>query len=299
MKKKHTVSIGIPAFNEEKKIASVIRSLLSQSEDNWSLREIRVYNDGSTDQTVRKVTSLSDQRIVLIDDHQRIGKTQRLNQIFAEFSGDILIMFDADIVISDKELISKIVTCFADETVGLVGGNSRPHIPKTFVERAVYSTFEVFDASRKIHNGGNNVFCSTGSCLAVRKELAKKVVFPKIVNEDVYLYLDCLKLKWKFQYCESAIVSYALPSNFTDYIKQVIRSEPLSALVELEKYFPSIAKRELIRTGNWYKWEIVKAFLRNPVGVFVIIFINVVCRPFLSILIRNYKLGWFTAQSTH
>ena len=52
MRKKLTVTIGIPAYNEEANVRNLLVSLLAQKETNFKLQEIIVVSDGSTDKTV-------------------------------------------------------------------------------------------------------------------------------------------------------------------------------------------------------------------------------------------------------
>lgn len=47
--KKLSVSVGIPAYNEEQNIASLIFGILKQKVNNITLKEIIVISDGSTD----------------------------------------------------------------------------------------------------------------------------------------------------------------------------------------------------------------------------------------------------------
>ena len=57
--KKLTVTIGIPAYNEEKNIGRLLKSLSNQKGDDFTLNEIVVLSDGSTDMTNEIVHSQS------------------------------------------------------------------------------------------------------------------------------------------------------------------------------------------------------------------------------------------------
>lgn len=294
-----TVTIGICAYNESNTIVSVLRSILAQQQEGWKLKEILVLTDGCTDDTVVKAKRIQSRYLHILDYSVRRGKTYRLNQLFQKASGQILLMLDADIVIQDTRMVSKLIKEFANKRVGLVGGNSRPLQPQTFIQRAVYSTFEVFDASRKKHNSGHNLFAATGSCLAIRKEIAQRIRIPNIVNEDSYVYCLCKQLGVQFRYASDAVVYYTLPFTLTDYVKQVMRSEPHSVKAELASYFPDTIERETMRSFSWYAWEVVKSWVRNPFGVTTLIVVNLFCLPLLPYVIKHYNLKWFTASSTH
>lgn len=295
-----TVSVGIAAYNEENTIGKVLKSILNQDSSGWVLKEIIVANDGSSDDTASEVLKIKNKHITLINDGKRRGKTARLQQIFKLNQSDILCLFDADIVFKDRKVIQHLIQALNTEKVALVGGNSRPVRGNTFLEKAIYSTFEVFDASRLFHNGGNNIFCSTGSCLALTDTLAKQIKFPKgLINEDAFMYFTCIEKGYRFKYAEKAVINYFLPHKVSDYIKQVLRSEPRALDVELRQYFPMLVDRELKRNTLLYFKSIFQAFLRNPVGVIYITIINLLCIPFIALVINNYKLDWFTAHSSH
>lgn len=299
MKKVQRISIGIPAHNEERNIQRVLKGILSQKQNGWELVEIIVLCDGCTDKTEDKARAIKNKKITILNDGERWGKTQRLNQLFSLAKGDIIIMFDGDIKFANNAVVSNLIKPFAEKNTMLVGGNSMPFTPKTFVEKAVYTTFSVFYESRLQIKGGHNVFGATGSILAIRKSLAKKITLPKIVSEDAYLYMYCISKGFNFTYVDEAVIYYTLPSNFSDYVKQLLRSNPESVTVELEPFFGQLVYQEFERPKSFYAMQVFKAFLKNPLGVISIITINLLARPFHSVVMKNYNLEWFTAKSTH
>ena len=296
---KTTVTVGICALNEEKTIKKVIEQVLSQQENQWTLKEIRVYSDGSTDGTVTQAQSVKDKRLTVIPSPVRKGKTFRLQQLFDESKGDIVVMFDADISIKGNSVVSTLINAFEDPNVALVGGNSRPFAPRTFFEKAVYSTFRIFYASRLKIRGGNSIFGATGSIMAGRTSFLRSFRFPSIINEDAFVYMTCLSQGLKFRYVDEAVIEYKLPNNARDYVKQVLRSEPGSVSHELEKYFGEDVRQEFARPLGFYVYSVLIELMRNPIGVSYIIILNILCRWFAPHVLKNYKLEWFTAHSTH
>ena len=293
------VSIGIPAYNEAKNIKKVLSGILAQNQEGWKLKEIFVICDGCTDKTAEKAREVESKELIVLEDGLRKGKTKRLNELFKMVKGEILIMFDGDIGCANKNVITTLLKPFENKKVALVGGNSQPYRPKTFVEKAVYSTFTVFYESRKKLKKGHNVFGATGSILAARTAFVKPIIIPKVVSEDAYLYLYCISKKYLFRYVDEAVIYYKLPSNFKDYFKQVLRSAPVSVTTEMYPHFGTRAYKEFKRPAGFYVQQIFTAFMQNPVGVIVIVALNIVARPLQKLVIKNYKLDWFTAHSTH
>lgn len=299
-KSKLKVSVGISAYKEEKNIQNVLNEILEQVPyDSWELLEILVYVDGNEDSTAEKVKEMNSKFIKIYDNIERKGKAYRLSQMFRQFEGDILIMFDADIKINESNVISLMVQPFnEDKLIMLVGGNSQAIKPQSFFQEAVYSTFKVFYESRRHLNNGNNIFGCTGSVLAIRREFAKEINCSMPVNEDAYLYLLCLKSNYKFKYVDDAVVYYKMPTNIMDYGRQVLRSEPEAVSLELEKYFGDLSEMAFRRPLGFYFRCILKEFFLNPLGVSCMVVINVFCKLLIPVTSKYYRLEWFTAQST-
>ena len=84
------IIIGIPAFNEEKNIASIITKLMNITDT------IIVCNDGSSDLT----SEIAEKMGALVINHKKnLGYGGAIRSIFLkakELDGDILVTFDAD-----------------------------------------------------------------------------------------------------------------------------------------------------------------------------------------------------------
>ena len=84
------IIIGIPAFNEEKNIASIITKLMNITDS------IIVCNDGSSDLT----SEIAEKMGVMVINHEKnLGYGAAIRSIFLkakELDGDILVTFDAD-----------------------------------------------------------------------------------------------------------------------------------------------------------------------------------------------------------
>ncbi len=292
------VSVGIPAYNESKTIGKVIKSVLKQKEKGWTLKEVLVYDDGSSDDTVKIVRNISDRRIKLLSDGTRQGKTTRLRQMFADFRGDVLCMIDADLRLDGSDFISYLIDPFRNPKVQLVGGNVLPEKPETFMQRCIYTTFEVFYQSRLHINGGNNIF-GCGGIFAISHRLADKIVLPDIFNEDAFIYLTCIKLGQLFVYQDKTKGYYKLPRTLSDYLRQAFRSHPEAVTIELEKYFGSLLQKELARPKIFYLRTVLHEFAMKPLEVAFMTIIHLAIKPLYGTISSRYKLSWFTAASAH
>jgi len=299
MKNNITISVGIPAYNEEKNIAIVLKDILSQKQTGWELKEIFVYSDGSIDKTVKEAQAVISPLIKVISDEKRLGKTYRTQQFFDSAIGDILVMFDGDIKIESANTITSLVEAFkVNNKVVLVGGNTVACPPKNFFQRGVYSTFKVFYKSRLSIRKGNNLFACTGACIAIKNSFAKQVKFPEIKNQDTYLYFFCKTKKHEFAFVSQAIVYYKLPNTMSDYLKQIFRSNPEAVKLKLNKYFGNLVNREYKRGMGFYAKNIFKAFLDDPLPVIYISFINLLTKPFFQFMSKSDKMTWNSIKST-
>jgi len=132
-----TVTVGIPAYNEEANIHTILQNVLSQKEDGFVIEKIVVLNDGSSDKTAEYAKIIKDKRIEVVDDGRRTGKPSRLNQLYKLSESDFIITFDADVALVNNRVIYTLVKSFNNTNVGLVGGRDVPQEPSSFFERVV------------------------------------------------------------------------------------------------------------------------------------------------------------------
>jgi len=94
----HTLSVVLPAYNEEHAIASTIEQILSTLTDWVSDFEVIVINDGSTDRTRAIVTAIgtADPRVRLVTHEHNQGYGAALADGFAAATKELTFFMDAD-----------------------------------------------------------------------------------------------------------------------------------------------------------------------------------------------------------
>lgn len=120
---KNNVSVIIPAFNEEKTVASVIRACKESSYVN----EVIVVDDGSIDNTSK--VALKEGAKVLKEDVNK-GKAYAMLRGCNRAKGEIILFLDADLIgltsSHVNDLIEPVINGEADSTLGVfVGGRFR------------------------------------------------------------------------------------------------------------------------------------------------------------------------------
>ena len=220
--KKFTVTVGIPAHNEEANIKNLLESILSQKRDNFELEQVIIISDGSADSTEKRVSEINSDKIRLIADGKRLGKPTRINQIFSEANSDIVVIFDADIKLEGDSVLDSLIKPFLnDSEIMLVSGKSEPLAPVNFVQKVVYTGIKIWDEVKE-KSGSMMYFCE-GPIRAFKKPLYKEIKFPSTSADDVYPYLFSLKKGYKFYYAEKALACHKLPSTYADYVRQTRR----------------------------------------------------------------------------
>ncbi len=230
-----TVTVGIPAYNEEANIGYLLDNLVNQDISNFQLVKILINSDGSTDNTNKIVRSKNLQNVELIENAETIGHPARQNEIFEKAESDIVVLLNADIQIDNKKFIEKLIMPVAKEGVDLTSCKIVENTPESLVERAVSISMkiknEVFEAVKE----GNNVYTCHGPARAFSKNLYKKIKFIEGPGEDAFSYLYCIKSGNKYKYVKDIYVNYSLSNNFTDYKRQNLRY--LKAKENMKFYF--------------------------------------------------------------
>ena len=224
-KKLLTVSVGIPAYNEEANIKKLITQILAQNEVGFVLEKVIVISDGSSDGTIVEVQSVSDPRVDLVAGTSRRGKAVRVMELLDRAQSDILIQLDADVKIEDSELLKKVARFAECSPADLYCIQLTPLAPRTFVERlGVFGVKAWFDALQYLKS--KLVFhCCSGGARGFSKAFYKQFVMPSEADviEDKYSYMYAVTHGFKAAVVPGVEVKYRLPATAKDFLKQMRR----------------------------------------------------------------------------
>ena len=218
-----TVSVLIPAYNEEAVILDTVRSVLAAK---YPRLEVLVIDDGSIDHTAELVRENfgRDSRVRLLLQPNR-GKPTALNHGLAEEIGEIVVSIDADTIV-DSDAISLLVRHFADPAVGAVAGNVKVMNRNRWLTRwqaLEYITSQ--NLEKRAFDLLNCIPVVPGAAGAWRADVLKSHggFSGDTVAEDTDLTLTIRREGWKILYDEDAIGRTEVPETVEALIRQRFR----------------------------------------------------------------------------
>ncbi len=223
--KYNTITIGIPAYNEQVNLARLLMAIIKQKTTGVRrIESVIVFSDGSDDKTVSEAKSVVDKRIKVVVGSTRKGKNARLNEIFRKVTTDILVTLDSDIVLEGEYVIDSMAKAFKKvENPGLIAGNAQPLAAKTIFEEASNNFVESLNFIKNAIRKGQNIYSVRGPILAYAKSFLIQYSLPLDVPDDRYSYFLCKRLGYGFYFESTAKVYFRSPKTFTDQIKQCKR----------------------------------------------------------------------------
>lgn len=177
-----TISITIPAYNEERSIGQTIERMLAVDYPP-ELRQILIVSDASTDRTDDIVRSYSERGVELLRMPQRTGKTAAENAAVPLLRGQIVVNMDATITLK-PDAIQRLVRAFEDATIGVASGRDvsvgSAEVSGNQAESG-YVGYEMWLRDLETQIGG--IVGASGCFYAIRRELVQPL-FPAALSRD-------------------------------------------------------------------------------------------------------------------
>ncbi len=251
------ISVIIPLYNKEQRIKATVESVLSQTFSDF---EIIIVNDGSTDDSVNRVSSLKDLRIRIIN-KENGGVSSARNRGAREAAGDWLLFLDADDLIYPNCLASLAQLSTDYPEADILTGNFE----------TVYSTTKKIincrvDEKRYIENPFRLIWEKKWN-MRLGSFLLRKTLFRKMggfhpimtIGEDTYFVYELL-LQSKSAYTPQVVMSY-----LREYSSLSGKSVPFNKRIEY--YFTlrnDIFYKRMIEAELLFK-QIFQSLLRKDV----------------------------------
>ncbi len=294
-----TLSVGIPAYNEEANIGYLIRDILHQAEEDYILEKIYVYSDGSTDRTNEIVRSFQNEKIELIVGPGRQGQAVGQNHIVDICESDCLILINADMQVADYRAFTFLAKPILEGTADLTSSNLQPLPPRTFLEGVLSLSARLKSILFEQYQDGHNLYTCRGAARAMSRRFYTSMRFPKSVGEDAYSYLSCVAQGFTYRYAKEAIVYYRLPAILADHRKQSIRFFQGTSNFVNEFGVTFVAEQMRIPLSAILKgfWRALPEILRHPIRVTCYLGILLLMR-IESFFVKQASDTWMIAGSS-
>lgn len=296
--KKLTVSVGIPAYNEEANIWHLLDSLLCQKlRQNIKLQEIIVISDGSMDKTVELVRSIKDRRIKIFEHSKRSGLYKTQNEIVNLARSDILVILDADVLPHSNRFLEAIIDPIVkDHQVGLVGAETTSAHPRGFIEQIFADSHELKKDIYKKINRGQNLYLCHGRARAFSRNFFSQIRWPKDCPEDAFSYLLCIQKGFKFIFTPKAKVIFRSPSVVSEHAEKSNRF--ISGKKQIAIHFPP----QLLKSQYHIPFPLVlksigKFLFKTPITTIGYLLILLYIRLFKHQLQSHYSM-WGIASTS-
>lgn len=218
-----SVTVVVPAYNEEEVIVSTVRSVL---DSDYPELVCLVVDDGSTDGTLARLNQAfaDDPRVRVLTQANR-GKWQALNLAFQSIDTEIAVCVDADTRIA-RDAISEIVRPFADSKVAAVAGTVVVANTRNLLTR--FQSIEYVNAQqigRRAQEHLNGILVVPGALGAWRVEAVRDVgLFShETLTEDADLTIWLRRAGYRIAYAENARSYTEAPTDVRSLLKQRLR----------------------------------------------------------------------------
>jgi poly-beta-1,6-N-acetyl-D-glucosamine synthase len=273
-KEKIRCSVGITAYNEEENIGELLRAMLDQHLHRVEIAEIVVVTSACTDRTVEIIREhmLLDDRIKLIEQEHREGKTAAINLFLAAATTDICVLESGD-TLPDAYAVEHLVRMFEDPTVGMVGAQ----------KVAVDTPEHIIGLLSHLRLRMEHTLCleipRLGEMIAFRKVFDQ--IPPDVAMDEAFVEAFVVRRGMQVRYAPDAIVYNTGPTTISDFVKQRRRNHA-GHLYLKHKYGYAVSSIQNRR--------VIKVAFRELVGIFRLLWVLFL----LAVLEGSSRfLGWY------
>ncbi|MBM3233247.1 MAG: glycosyltransferase family 2 protein [Candidatus Liptonbacteria bacterium] len=248
--KKFSVSIIVPAFNEEKTISKTLQSLLELDYPKDRM-EIIVVDDGSTDSTYSQAKRF-ESNIVRVIRKDNGGKGSALNAGIKVAKGELIASMDADSFVQ-KDALKKMVALFYNDSVMSVAPSVGIIEPKGILRRIQHIEYAMGVFLRKSFSTLNAIHVTPGAF-----SLYRKIFFDKYggydehnITEDLEIALRIQSKGYVIENAEDAVAYTRGPRYFREL------------MIQRRRWYTGLAR-------NLWRYKSLFGPSRGPLGTLVL-----------------------------
>lgn len=264
-----TVSIIIPAHNEEDCIVKTVQSALSLDYPREKL-EIIVVDDGSSDKTYSLARNLVSPNVRVFTKSNG-GKGSALNFGIKKARGEIIVSMDAD-TYADKCALKRLVARFYSKDVMSVTSAMGVYKPKTLWQRIQHIEYYLSLFIRTNLAGANAIYITPGAFSAYRKEF-----FDKHGGYDEHNITEDLEIALRIQ-SHNYVIEVAPGATFYTIAPATFKS----LLAQRKRWYTGLIR-------NLWNYRKLFGFRRGVLGIIVLpasmitVFLSIVLTGYIAI----------------
>lgn len=217
-----TVTVAIPAYNEENSIEDTIKSILKSDYPKDKL-EILVIDNNSTDNTLKLAKKFEKFGVKVLQEKKK-GKGHALNLAIKKSTGEIFFSMDADTFV-EPHSVKEMARHFKNKDVMCVSPAIVVYKPKTILQLIQHAEYLFGLFLRKAFSSVNALHITPGAFSAYRKSFFKKHGGYEVGNitEDLELALRIQTNGYLIANCPEAPAYTIAPKKFHALTKQRMR----------------------------------------------------------------------------
>lgn len=206
-------SVCLTAYNEEANIGPLLDAMMNQHLHDVEITEIVVVASACTDRTVPIVKEYmaKDERIKLIEQEKRLGKTAAVNAFLKVAKEDICVLESGD-TLPHESAVEHMVRMFRDPKVGMTGAHKIPvNTPEHLASLFTYLRLQLeHELSLEIPR--------LGEMIAFRKFFDE--IPPDVAMDEAFVEAIMVKHGLEVRYAPDAVVYNTGPTTIGDFVRQ-------------------------------------------------------------------------------
>ncbi|MEX0932791.1 MAG: glycosyltransferase [Candidatus Pacearchaeota archaeon] len=221
--KEYSISVLIPAHNEERTIRSTVEGVLNS--DYKNIVEIIIITNACTDNSLKIARELSKKhKIVKCLNSEVPSKANALNEAYKIAKGELVAVVDADSY-PDKNALSSMVGFFDDWKVGAVTTRVLVKHRNNFLRKMQAVEYKVIAFTRRLLGFLDSIYVTPGPLALYRKKALEDIggFDTKNMTEDIEATWHVIHEGYKVRMSFVSKVTTVAPSKFRDWFTQRVR----------------------------------------------------------------------------
>jgi cellulose synthase/poly-beta-1,6-N-acetylglucosamine synthase-like glycosyltransferase len=264
-----SISILVPAYNEEKAIEGTLDALRGLDYPQDKLQLI-VIDDGSTDRTADAVRRFAGVRLLIKPNG---GKASALNFGLKEATGEFVACVDSDSRPA-PDALRKAIPFFADPKVAAVTTSIFVREPKNLIQRLQRIEYIMIVWARKLLEFLDSVYATPGPLSIYRASALRQVGgFDEMnLTEDIEIAWRLMHAGYSIRMAIDAEVDTSAPSTFRNWWRQRLRWN-IGGMQTTLKYRHDLFKRGFGALGTFVIPFFSASYFLSMFGLFVFSYI--------------------------